>query len=254
MSSPTPTRFENVTAGQWDALAGRRIFFGHQSVGRNVLAGVEAVMSAHPEVRLRLVETATLEGRDAPGLYHANIGRNGDPGSKVDAFERVTVAGRPDVSMVKLCYVDVKAGTDADALFATYRDRIEGLRERAPGVVVAHLTMPLTTIEPGGWKLWLKRLRDGSTRRDLNLIRNRYNGLLRQEYVGRDPVFDIAEIESTRPDGGRSAFVVRGRTIQALYEGFTDDGGHLNELGRHRVAKSFLAFLASLSTPASAEA
>jgi len=206
-------------------------------------------MSAHPEISLRLAETATVDAHDGPGLYHANVGRNGDPASKADAFERMTVAGRPDVAMFKFCYVDVNPETDPAALFADYRERIARLREIAPNVVVVHLTMPLTTVEPGGWRLWLKRLRDGSTRRDLNAIRNRYNALLRHEYVGREPVFDIAEIESTLPDGSRSAFVTRGDAIYTLYEGFTNDGGHLNELGQRMVAESFLAFLANLASP-----
>lgn len=247
--SPPTHRFEDVTPAQWEALAARRIFFGHQSVGNNIVAGIESVMEEHPGIGLRVAETTELSAQGEPGLYHARIGRNGDPASKADAFEGVALAGRPDLAMLKYCYVDVNVETDPDALFADYVRRIETLRERDPAVTVVHLTMPLTTVEPGGWRLWLKRLRGRVTKRELNSIRNRYNSLLREAYAGREPLFDIAGIESTLPDGSRSAFVSGGDTIYALHEGFTNDGGHLNEVGRRRVAESFLAFLANLSAP-----
>lgn len=40
--------FADVTEAEWEGLASRRIFFGHQSVGRNILAGVRTFLATIP--------------------------------------------------------------------------------------------------------------------------------------------------------------------------------------------------------------
>ncbi len=50
--------------------------------------------------------------------------------------------------MMKLCYVDIAADTDVDALFAAYRETIATLERDFPKVTFVHVTVPLMT-EPG---------------------------------------------------------------------------------------------------------
>jgi lysophospholipase L1-like esterase len=71
--------------------------------------------------------------------------------------------------------------------------------------------------------------------------------LLRKNYEGKEPVFDLARIESTRPDGTRETFTQDGKTYYALVPAYTKDGGHLNKLGRKKVAEQLLLLLVSLS-------
>ena len=80
-----------------------------------------------------------------------------------------------------------------------------------------------------------------------NSKRYEFNELLRKEYERKAPVFDLARIESTFPDGRRSLFSKGGTTYYSLVSDYTHDGGHLNEFGRKIVAEQLLILLASLS-------
>ncbi len=64
------------------------------------------------------------------------------------------------------------------------------------------------------------------------------------EYVGQ-PIFDLARHESTRPDGTRETFAVGGRVAYALAPVYTDDGGHLNGVGRRVMASHMVRFAAA---------
>jgi hypothetical protein len=237
-------RFEDVTPEQWAALARRKLFFGHQSVGGNIMAGIAAVLQAHPEILLRIVE-ASPDSLSAPGLYHARIGQNGDPASKANAFTAIAESAHPDVALLKYCYVDVVSDTDPDALFADYQRRMEDLRARQPGLVIVHMTMPLTTHE--NWKgILMSKLQRTTSQRELGVIRNRYNRLLVRAYARNEPVFDLARLESTRPDGTRVFFERNGQQVYALEPSYSDDGAHLVGPGQRYVAEAFLAFLANL--------
>jgi len=86
-------RLRAVPQERWDALSGRRVFFGHQSVGANVLSGVRTVLADTPGVRLELVEASDPGALDRPVLAHAFIGRNGDPMGKIDHFRSLLENG-----------------------------------------------------------------------------------------------------------------------------------------------------------------
>jgi len=244
-SAPSPD-FSNVTQAQWDTLATRRIYFGHQSVGGNIIDGVRDVLADHPNLKLHIFEATSVDAADPPGIYQARIGHNGDPGSKLAAFDGIMESGAASIGVVKFCYVDVEGGRNPDSLFAEYQRNVDRLRARLPGVTFVHVTMPLTTVTEGRRDRLVAWLRGTPTSYDLDVIRNRYNALLRQAYVGKAPVFDLARIESTRPDGSRTFFVRGADTVYTLAPDNTVDGGHLNEQARRRAAEAFLAVLATL--------
>lgn len=105
-----------------------------------------------------------------PGLYHAAIGENGAPASKLAAFDSIVSAGvaASGVAMLKFCYVDITGDTDPDALFADYERRIETLRAQHPGLVIVHMTLPLQT-DPGTLMYWRTVVRGKNTPwRELN--------------------------------------------------------------------------------------
>jgi lysophospholipase L1-like esterase len=106
--------------------------------------------------------------------------------------------------------------------------------------------MPLTTVESAS-KARVKRLLGRTTVRDVNAKRNRYNTLLRQAYAGREPLFDIAALESTHADGRRSFVAEKADTGYTLAEELTTDGGHLNERGQRVAAEGLLAVLARVA-------
>jgi lysophospholipase L1-like esterase len=234
--------FSAITQAQWDSLAQRRIYFGHQSVGRNIVAGIDLVLKDNPQLGLRHIEGVPADS--APGLYHQNVGQNRDIDSKRRDFAAATDSAAVDAAMIKFCYVDITGDTDPDSLFASYREWIASVQQRHPGMRIVHATLPLTDLD--GRRDWLMgKIRGEATKRDLNYIRHRYNTLLRAEYAGKAPIFDIAALESTRDDGTRTTFRYKGEDVPFMNPELTNDGGHLNVAGQRKVAERFLALLAS---------
>lgn len=244
------TPITSITNDQWEALAARPIFFGHQSVGRDMMHGVARVLDAHPEIPLRVVSADGPEDVGGTAFIDARIGRNRAPESKSAAFlEWVRAMGdRPGaLAMYKFCYVDVNADTDPARLFADYQATIEEARRRHPGLLIVHMTLPLHTADEGMGER-IRTVLGFPTQTRLNAIRNRYNELLLQTYGGRDPVFDLALLESTRSDGSRAFTRYRGENVYMLAPEWTYDGGHLNDSAKYRAAERLLVFLAQVAS------
>jgi hypothetical protein len=235
------------------AISGKRIYFGHQSVGENILEGIGDLVRAGKDAHLNMVEIGKQSIPAGPFFAESRIGRNGDPDSKCKSFTGKVgdlAADSLDLAVMKFCYVDFTKDTDVKSLFALYRATIDSLRAKAPGVRFVHVTAPLTVPAPG-WKKLLKRAlgRPETSVMD-NAKRNEYNDLLRQSFKG-EPMFDLAAVESTFPDGSRKEISYEGKTVYTLIGELSDDGAHLNRKGRDRAAKEFVHVLAAVSTPAS---
>ena len=235
-------------------VAEERIFFGHQSVGYNIVAGLNDIARQYPEVHLNIIETndpAKLDGK--PAFIHSPVGHNTDPASKLDDFSKYLdrgIAGKVDIAFVKFCYVDISQGSDINKIFSNYKESLAGLKKRYPGITFVHVTDPLTS-EQTDLKTTVKNLikkiigRPVRTHKD-NIPRNLFNDMLKKEYQGREPLFDLASIESTRQDGSRVMHSKDGITFYSLAPEYTDDGGHLNETGRRIVAIQLIKFLSGL--------
>jgi hypothetical protein len=230
-------------------LSQRRIFFGHQSVGMNLLDGVRELAARHADVGLRVVEVPAGADLPAGTFAHAFMPENGNPRLKLESFERALSSGigsAADIAFLKFCYVDFSSGTDAPGLFAQYQAKLNALRARYPRTVFVHFTAPLTTVE-GGAKSSLKRLLGRAPGGLLeNARRDEFNQLLRRAYSGKEPVFDLARLESTAADGQPELHDWNGNKVPALLSAYTDDGGHLNPGARARFARELIALLASL--------
>jgi lysophospholipase L1-like esterase len=206
-----------------------RVFFGHQSVGANVLDGISGVYQD-----FGVAAPAVNEGMPLPGGSFGNvwIGTNEVPVSKLDELEgwlreRELGAGA-DVVLMKLCYLDVWRNTDVPAWFSRYRSTMQELERDFPNVTFLHVTTPVTT--------W--------TAED-NVARQRLNALMRAEYGPTGRLFDIARVESTRPDGTRVSGNWEGQVYYELYPGYTTDGGHLNADGQKVAATALLETIAA---------
>ena len=230
--------------GDLQAVARLKVFFGHQSVGGNVLEGLQRLSAAQGGLlSVREAADAALAG---PGLAHAYVGTNGDPASKLAAFDRALgPSANVDVALVKLCYVDITERTDVQQLFASYQATVAAVRARHPSLVIVHVTTPLVADQ--GWlTTTAKRLlgRGAGAIAD-NQRREAYNELLRKAYQGREPIFDLARLESTRQDGSAERAAYEGAKIPALVPGYTDDGSHLNPVGQDRAARELVRVLAA---------
>jgi hypothetical protein len=236
-----------ITPEQWAALTRRTIYFGHQSLGANIVEGVREVLQQRPDLPLRI-----SSGKNVPSagvLNEFEIGENTDPESKNAAFIDLARGklGPEPVLLFKYCFVDVDETSDAAALFKRYQETVAALRAAQPGATVVHVTMPLTT--DSTLRNWVNKIRGRPTRWDRNGVRTRYNELLIAAYRGKEPIFDIAAIESTRSDGTREYASVDGKPVYALAAEWASDEGHLNAQGQRRAAERLLATLAALPEP-----
>lgn len=240
-----------VPPAVWERLASQRIYFGHQSVGDNILMGLREVVATRPYIKLTIQERAELEVPNKPGFFHSYVGVNEQPQSKNNAFVKVVqekLRNNVDMAFFKYCYVDITPSSDPAKLFETYRNTMSELKRHNPRVKFIHITAPLTTIQTG-WKATVKKLL-GKTPAGYadNAKRAEFNELLRKEYGGREPVFDLAALEATRADGSMMAYEYGGRRYVSLAPEYSDDGGHLNAAGRIYIAEKFLLFLAQQGT------
>jgi hypothetical protein len=230
-------------------LAAKRIYFAHQSVGANLLAGV-GDLAREAGVPIRIVESASAAALASASFGHFFVPENGEPLRKLENFKTALGSGsHADIALIKFCYVDIDGTTDAQALFARYQATIAELRRANPKTTFVHVTLPLTTAQ-SGWKALAKRLLGRAPYGTIeNVRREDYNALLRRAYAGREPLFDLARIESTAPDGSAVSVVWDARVAPAMASAYTDDGGHLNEKGRLVAARALIAALAQAASP-----
>jgi hypothetical protein len=224
------------------------VFFGHQSVGMNILDGVRAVYAAHGMAAPLIEEDSTRTSQDGGFIDHAFIGENGNPLLKIQDFGarmRSDIGQQVNVAMMKLCYVDINSGTDVNALFDSYRASTAALQQEFPDVTFIYVTVPLTT-EPGLLSKMKGLLTGSSASAADNAARERLNTLIRRQYAG-DHLFDLAAIESTAPDGSRVTGTYQGQRYYALYHGYAADYGHLNSEGGQIVATAWLKAIARAS-------
>ena len=238
----------DVPADAWARLATRRIFFGHQSVGFNIMAGVDSVLKEHPEIKLRVLETSDPAQMKLAGLYHSRVGENGAPLSKIAGFEELSSSGVADagIAFLKFCYIDITGETDPLALFATYQHAMDSLRVAHPGLTILHVTLPLQTDWGAFFHYWRVFRNQLTTHRELNAIRQVYNEKLREAYGGREPIFDVARWQSIGPDGQEATVRYHGVQVPILSRAWTEDGAHLNAEGSRRIAEALLVTLAKM--------
>ena len=236
----------NIEENVLNKLSEKKIYFGHQSVGYNILSGVSDILKENPKVKLNIIRINEPSALNFPILAHSSIGQNENPESKIHDFERYMdkgVGNNPDIALFKFCYVDINRTTDIEKLFSAYKDTMGRLMAKYPNTRFVHITAPLTIPESSA-KAFLKGL---IGKEDNNIKRNLFNEKLRKEYGEKELIFDLAEIESTYPDGSRTFFTSGGKRYYTLAPEYTDDGGHLNEKGRKIVASDFLRFLSGLA-------
>lgn len=244
-----------VSAAATDALqklTTTRVYFGHQSVGQNVLDGLQA-LARRTKVALAVAEpgpTGTgVAGTQGGVVLHSFVGQNGDPISKIHDFAATFRGIAPqgvDVAMMKFCYVDSGNGIAADVLAHEYLAAMKELEQAFPKTTFVYVTMPLTAPRRD-IKGIVKRVLGMPTRgREDNIERNRFNDIIRAHTRNTGRLFDLAAVESTTPNGTAYMVAVNGTLYEALYPLYTVDGGHLNEAARLRAADRLATFLAGL--------
>jgi len=247
---PDPTKGDRLPKEDWESVAKKKIYFGHMSVGYNIIDGIHD-LEREGQAKLNIVETSDPANFEKAIFAHSPIGENAYPLTKIEHFRTILESGvgdKADVAFFKLCYVDIEGGTDVEALISAYDRTIGDLQARYPKLTITVMTAPLTAV-PTGLKASLKKLLGrGQPDKAANAKRTMFNAHLRKKYGDR--VFDLAALESTLPTGERVTCGMEGRVIYALEPSYTDDGGHLNAAGRKVVAAGLLRFLAGMGAKA----
>ena len=246
---------KDVPEEAWENLSQKKIYFGHQSVGFNIMDGVNDLMEENPQIRLRIVKTRNIEDFGNNIFGHSEIGKNLDPKSKIKDFQQVIendLGNVVDIAFFKFCYVDFDTKTKLSEIFENYRKTMKDLQDNYPDTKFIHATIPISS-DPEGLKSWIKKAKDllkgilGRANMYDNGIKKIYNDMLRDQYLGKEPVLDIEAIESTFPDGTRREFTKNGKTYYSMVPAYTNDGGHLNKAGRKKVAEQLLLLLVNLN-------
>ena len=239
-------RIDNVDKKSWEKLLHQRIFFGHRSVGNNIIAGIEEILNEKKNIRIKIVETEDPSKIQGGVFSHTPIGENAYPLSKIKCFSELMdngVANTVNMAFFKFCFADIKSKTDVEKLFSEYKTVMGRLKQKYPETKFVHLTVPLTE-NRAGFKTWVKVLigKENIWEYDDIVRKNELNDMLRKTYGGKELIFDIADIESIKHDGSRETFKRNDRIYNALAPEYSRDGGHLNTLGRKFVAEQLLLF------------
>ena len=230
----------------WRAFEQKKVVFGHQSVGNNILNGIKR-LADRDGVKINIHEQRSPPTMN--GISHFPIGGNGDSLSKIQDFAAAINAGAAqgaDIAMMKLCYVDFDTTTDAKKVADEYIASMEYLSQKYPNTSFIAVTSPLLVTQSGP-KAWIKKIigKQPSGYLD-NLRRWEFNSRLRERYVTAGRLFDLAQVEA-QSNGKTCRVVVDGQEVEALCSELTNDGGHLNERGQELVATAFINFISAFN-------
>ncbi|MAE94446.1 MAG: hypothetical protein CL910_07285 [Deltaproteobacteria bacterium] len=244
---------ESTSSSRWQELSQSTVVFGHQSIGSNIIEGLETLAHRYPGfdlpiVALSVADAVSGELPAGPGLFHFAAGRNRDPEAKIESFRQVMASElgqRARIALLKFCYADFGYEIDPDRVFEAYSRAAEELRSSNPSTRLLHVTAPLTVpwrrtaLDRG--KDLVKTLVRRPVYADPNVARSRYGARVVDRYSPW--VFDIARVESTGRDGSRGLQKIGEEDAYFLRREWTEDGEHLSAPGRERVAEELLRML-----------
>jgi hypothetical protein len=245
-------KIQDASTSKLRELSKKKIYFGHKSVGSNIMLGLQNLIEENPKIKLNIRETINKSDFKNGIFAHSKIGENLNPKSKMDDFYRLmsseSLGEIVDTAFMKFCYVDITSATDIHQVFKEYKITMEQLKKDFPEVDFIHITVPLKAT-----RFTLKvRFQRFIRRKKLvpsiksNIKRNQFNLLLFDEYKQKDPIFDLAKAEYTYPNGSVETFIRDGKEYYSMVPEYTYDGGHLNKLGQKAIAEQLLLFLIDL--------
>lgn len=235
---------------QLSDLSEKTVFFGHHSVGANILDGLESISETEDSLSLKIDIFKNDPGFENANFIHTSVGSNYDPVSKIDDFREDLRQFKtaPDFAFFKFCYVDFNPTTDIQSLFSHYETVMDELEEEFPETVFVHSTVPLVARKVS-LRIHIKNLikmvigRPVNRYKD-NIVRETFSNKVRSRYGESNPTFDIAEWESLHQDGQAESYIIDGVSIPALCREYASDEGHLNDLGSRILADQLLKLLA----------
>lgn len=235
---------ETINRTQWDKLGNKKIYFGHQSVGYDLIDGVESILKKNPDIKINIIEGSNLGLFENPVFAHSKNGLNGDPKSKIDAFYKIVDEGlgeKVDIAGFKFCYADFNKNTDINNVFEYYKLKMNKISQKYPNIEIIHYTIPLRAIQKGP-KAWVKKILNKDVGIQDNYARQQFNELLVNSFKDQS-IFNLAKHESTNLDKIREYTLVNDKKVYSMVPDFTIDGGHLSTKGKYYIGTQYLLFL-----------
>jgi hypothetical protein len=241
--------FERLDDRQIQDASRRHLVLRSASIGWNIDQGLDCLMNRFADRRRRpnfcdrrippgeVVYDAKYDRRNWAVEVRGNPGWYGKVADFVDRLDRGKPGESLDVVAFNFNYSDGVPTSDIlDRFFgattggkAANVAALEALEKRHPDKTFVWWTMALP--------------RQSST------TMQRFNERLRAYALERNKIlFDLADIESHRPDGG-ACLDNQGAGLEAICQEYTDerDSGHLNARGAQRGAKAIWVLMATLA-------
>jgi hypothetical protein len=250
----TLSSIDDVPGEYWAKLADKKIFFGHQSVGYNIIDGIKDIINERDYIKLDVIEAREPAAFDHPVFAHSQVGMNTEPFSKIKSFEEIMDSGvgsKVDIAFFKFCYVDIMRGSDPRKIFDGYKAALEELKNRYPNTKFLHVTVPIRSVPKDikkSLKQSVKLLIGKPGFFENNMMRQNYSELLKNAYSKTEPFFDLALIESVNTNGFKCHVSKGSEKVCVMAPEYTEDGGHLNSIGSKKVAEQLLIILAEMAS------
>jgi len=227
-------------------VADQKVYFGHQSVGYNIIDGVQ-LWEEETGVELSKAFSRDFTSVSETSFIHFKVGANREPRAKIDDFVAL-VEQIPEeesaIAFFKFCYADFHEGTNVDDLFAYYNEKMLYLKDKHTNINFLVSTVPAMAVQKG-WRAAAKKVLGRAPYGYLQNIKLfEFNEKILTEFDGILPVFDLGGIEVTRPDGSRETYRHKGSDYPCMPDYYASDYGHLNDFGARTVSYNLLAFLA----------
>lgn len=221
----------DLTAQELTAVKSKRIMFGHQSVGGNMVSGISALYNSYSVTPITQIDTDMINSASGGFFADFYVGENTFPLGKITDFNTYVrrYSTKLDVAFFKWCFLDIQSGTNIQQVFSSYKTTMDTLAADFPNIKFVYVTPALDQ-----WNT------------DSALKREQLANMIRQQYGSTGRVFDLAKVESTRPDGTRVSGGSGANVYYQLADEYTSDGGHLNATGIRTADKALFKLLASL--------
>ena len=244
----TFSSIKDVAISKWGQLSRKKIYFGHRSVGNNIIDGIKNLIGENPQIKLNITQPTDKIEKKNGFFMHSMIKQNASPKIIAIDYEQLQEnLNGSSFDIVLIRFTPFYDETEMDGIFADYKQALNQLKNKYPNTIFIHGTYPLTRSKTT-WKTWIKKIigKKEIWEYDQNIKVNEFNNSLRKEYLGKDPFFDLARFQSTYPDGRRSTFTKEGKTYFHMVPDFTYDNVHLNENARRMIAERLLLYMISL--------
>jgi hypothetical protein len=127
----------DVQISKWQEVYQKKIYFGHRSVGNNIVDGIKDLIKANSHVKLNIVEPTDTFNSKVGFFMHSLIEQNASPQSIANDSEQLLNekgGGYFDIVLLRFTpFYDKKEMLD---IFADYKKTLSQLKKKYPKTIL----------------------------------------------------------------------------------------------------------------------